>query len=128
MKSIVIPCFPKSILTKFVFSVRSFIVSIICNHPTDAMKRCVKNAYEKIAILHKCADGYAATPLTFYSSECVFFSFWVFFHKPSRFTGLQGKGNSSVLLPPTSRTRTGNLWFPSASVSFHSYVVETVQN
>ena len=99
MKSIVFPCFPKSILTKFVCSVRPSIVSIIRNHPTDAMKRCEKNAYEKIAILRKCADGYAATSLTFYSSVCVFFSFWVFFHEHSRFTGLQGKGKAISLTP-----------------------------
>ena len=73
MKSIVFPCFPKSILTKFVCSVRPSIVSIIRNHPTDAMKRCGKNANEKIAILRKCADGYALTSITFYSSVCVFF-------------------------------------------------------
>ena len=68
-----IPLFSKSILTKFVRAVRPFIFSIIRNHPTDAMKRCEKNAYEKIAILRKCAAGYAATSLTCYSSVCVFF-------------------------------------------------------
>ena len=133
MKSIVFLCFPKSILTKFVCSVRPSIVSIIRNHPTDAMKRCEKNAYEKIAILRKCADGYAATSLTFYSSVCVFFFFLGFLSRTFTFHRTAGKGegylfNSSVLLPPASRTRTGNLWFPSASVSFHLYVVETVQN
>ena len=133
MKSIVFPCFPKSILTKFVCSVRPSIVSIIRNHPTDAMKRCEKNAYEKIAILRKCADGYAATSLTFYSSVCVFFFFLGFLSRTFTFHRTAGKGegylfNSSVLLPPASWTRTGNPWFPSASVSFHLYVVETVQN
>ena len=58
-----------------VCSVRPSIVSIISNHPTDAMKRCEKDTYEKIATLRKCADGYAATSLTFYSSVCVFFFF-----------------------------------------------------
>ena len=121
------------ILTKFVFSVRSFIVSIICNHPTDAMKRCEKNAYEKIAILRKCADGYAATSLTFYSSVCVFFFFLGFLSRTFTFHRTAGKGEgylfkSFVLLLPASRSRTGNLPFPNASVSFHLYVVETVQN
>ena len=69
------------------------------------------------------------------------FSIWVFFHEHSRFTGQQGKGESIYLTPlyhfhplrrhldinraitagssplhiAGSRTRTGNLWFPSAS-------------
>ena len=70
-----------------------------------------------------------------------FFSIWVFFHDHSRITGLQGKGEGISLTPhyqfhplhrhldisrvitagssplhiASSRTRTGNLWFPSAS-------------
>ena len=70
-----------------------------------------------------------------------FFSIWVFFHEHSRFTGQQGKGEGNYLTPlyhfhplhrhldisraiaaessplhiAGSRTRTGNLWFPSAS-------------
>ena len=71
----------------------------------------------------------------------IFFSIWVFFHEHSRNTGLQGKGEGISLTPhyhfhplhrqldisvaitaersplyiASSRTRTGNLWFPSAS-------------
>ena len=70
-----------------------------------------------------------------------FFYVWVFFHKHSRFTGQQGKREDIYLTPhyhfhllhrrlhigraitaensplhiASSRTRTGNLWFPSAS-------------
>ena len=70
-----------------------------------------------------------------------FFSIWVFFHAHSRFTGQQGKGEAIYLTPhyhfhllhrhldisraitaessllhiASSRTRTGNLWFPSTS-------------
>ena len=70
-----------------------------------------------------------------------FFSMWVFFHKHSRFTGQQGKGEGIYLTPlyhfhplhrhldisraitaessllhiAGSRTRTGNLWLPSPS-------------
>ena len=70
-----------------------------------------------------------------------FFSIWVFFHEHSRITGLQGKGEGISLTPhyhfhsfhrqlditraitaessplhiASSRTRTGNLWLPSAS-------------
>ena len=70
-----------------------------------------------------------------------FFSIWVFFHEHSRFPGQQGKGEGIYLTPlynfhPLHRhldisraiaaessplrivgswTRTGNLWFPSAS-------------
>ena len=70
-----------------------------------------------------------------------FFSSWVFFHNHSRTTALQGKGEGISLTPHyhfhplhrhldisraitaessplhigSSRTRTGNLWFPSAS-------------
>ena len=73
--------------------------------------------------------------------EWVFFSMWVFFHEHSRITGLQGKGEGISLTPhyhfhplnryldisraitaessplhiASSQTRTGNLWFPSAS-------------
>ena len=100
MNSIVFPCFPKSILTKFVRSVRPSIVSIIRNHPTHLLlQNSDKNAYEKIAILRKYADGYAATSLTLHSFVCVFFSFWVFFYEHSRFTGLQGKGKAISLTP-----------------------------
>ena len=71
----------------------------------------------------------------------VFFSLWVFFHVHSRFTGQQRKGEAIYLTPlyhfhplhrhldisgaitadslplhiASSRTRTGNLWFLSAS-------------
>ena len=70
-----------------------------------------------------------------------FFSTWVFFHEHSRFTGQQGKWEAISLSPlydlhplhrhlgiswaitaessplhiASRRTRTGNLWFPSAS-------------
>ena len=70
-----------------------------------------------------------------------FFSIWIFFHEHSIFTGQQGKGEGVFLTPlyhfqslhrhlgisraitadssplyiACSRTRTGNLWFPSAS-------------
>ena len=70
-----------------------------------------------------------------------FFSIWVFFHEHSRFTGQQGKGEGIYLTPlyhfhplhrhldisraitaessplhiAGSRSRTGNLWFPSSS-------------
>ena len=70
-----------------------------------------------------------------------FFSIWIFFHEHSQFTGQQGKGEGIYLTPlyhfhplhrhldisraitakssplhiAGSRTRTGNLWFPSAS-------------
>ena len=74
MNSIVFPCFPKVILTKFVRSDRPSIVSIIRNHPTDLLlQNADKNAYEKIAILRKYADGYAATSLKLHSFMCVFF-------------------------------------------------------
>ena len=71
----------------------------------------------------------------------IFFSIRVFFHEHSRFTGQQGKGEGIYLTPLShfhplrrhidisraitaesspmhiagSSTRTGNLWFPSAS-------------
>ena len=38
---------------------------MIRNHPTDLLlQNADKNAYEKVAILRKYADGYAATSLT----------------------------------------------------------------
>ena len=76
-----------------------------------------------------------------------FFSIWVFFHEHSRFTGKQGKGEGIYLTPlyhfhplhrhldisraitagssplhiAGSRTRTGNLWLPTASRQPPSY-------
>ena len=73
--------------------------------------------------------------------QIFFFSNWAFFHEHLRITGLQWKGEGISLTPhyhfhplhrhlgisravpvgssplhiATSRTRTGNLWFPSAS-------------
>ena len=131
MSSIVFPCFPKLMVTKFVCSVRPSIVSIIRNHPTDAMKRCEKNAYEKIAILRKCADGYAATSLTFYSSVCVFFFFLGFLSRTFTIHRTAGEGegylfNSSLLFPPVSRALNGKFWFTSTSKSFDLNVIETV--
>ena len=58
MNSIVFPCCPKLILTKFVRSFKLSIVSIILNHSTDLLlQNDDKNAYEKIPILRKYADG-----------------------------------------------------------------------
>ena len=100
MNSIVFPCFPKLTPTKFVGSVRSSIAFIILNHPTDLLlQNADKNAYEKIAILLKYADGYAATTNITLLRLCLFFSFWVFFREHSRFTGLQGKGKAISLTP-----------------------------
>ena len=71
----------------------------------------------------------------------IYFSMWIFIHEHSRITGLQGKGEGISLTPhyhfhpphghlgiswaitaessplhiASNRTRTGNLWFPSAS-------------
>ena len=69
-----------------------------------------------------------------------FFSIWVFFHEHSRIKRLQEKGEGIFLTPHyhfhplhrhldiswamhivSSRTRTGNLWFPSASCKPLSY-------
>ena len=73
--------------------------------------------------------------------KLIFFSIWVFFHEHSQITGLQGKEEGISLAPhfhfyplhrhldisqaitaensplhiASSWTRTGNLWFPSAS-------------
>ena len=110
MDSIEFPCFPKLILTKFVRSVRPSIASIIRNHPTDLLLQDAnKNAYEKIAILRKHANGYVAALLTLHSSVCVFF-LWVFFHEQFNISTIHrtaGKGegylfNSSLLLSPAS--------------------------
>ena len=74
MNSTVFPCFPKSILTKFVRFVTPSIVSSIRNYPTDLLlQNADKNAYENIAILRKYADGYAAISLTLHSAVCVFY-------------------------------------------------------
>ena len=94
MNSIVFPCFPKLILTKFVRSVRPSIAFITRNHPTDLL---LQNADKT---LRKYAASYAATSLTLHFSVCVFFfSFSVFFHEHSRFPGLHGKGKAISLTP-----------------------------
>ena len=93
---------------------------------------CVYRAGTKVLILKK---------RIIFNMRIYFFSNWVFFHKDSRFTGQQGKGESIYLTPlyhfqplhghldiswaittdnsplhiVSSRTGTGNLWFPSAS-------------
>ena len=80
-------------------------------------------------------------------TKVTFFSIWVFFHEYSPFTGQQGKGEgiyltllyhfhllhrhldisraisaeSSPLHIASSRDRTGNFWFPSASRKSLSY-------
>ena len=83
--------------------------------------------------------GFGVMTIYFYNG--FFFAIYVFFRKHSRFTGQQGKGEAISLSPlyqlhplhrhlniswaitaessplniASSRTRTGNLWFPSAS-------------
>ena len=132
MSSIVFPCFPKLMVTKFVCSVRPSIVSIIRNHPTDLLfQNADKTAYEKIALLRKCADGYAATPLTLHSFVCVFFFFLGFLSRTFTIHRTAGEGegylfNSSLLLPPVSRALNGKFWFTSTSKSFDLNVIETV--
>ena len=98
-------------------------------HSTDAFLK----TKDDVSVCHKCTG-----------CNCFFFFFsiWVFFHDHSRITGLQGKGEGIFSLTPhyhfhplhrqleisraitagssplhiaSSRTRTGNLWFPSAS-------------
>ena len=134
MNSIVFPCFPKLILIKIVRSVRPSIAFIILNYLTDLLlQNADKNAYWKIAILRKYADGYAATLLTLHSSVCVLFFVLGFLSRTFTIHRTAGKGegylyNSPLLLPPSSRTRTRNLWFPNLSASFHLYLIETVQN
>ena len=92
-------------------------------------------------VLSKCTCS-SKRHFSFCSSQFTdFFSIWVFFHKHLQITGLQGKGEGISLTPHYhfhplnkhlgisrsitaessplyiggSRTRTGNLWFLSAS-------------
>ena len=81
-----------------------------------------------------------------------FFSIWVFFHEHSQITGLHGKGEGIPLTPyyhfhplhrhldisraitaqssplhiASSRTRTGNLWFPITSRWPLSYAIDLI--
>ena len=98
--------------------------SFICKLQTSC--RQLKQAHQKIAYR--------------INLFIIIFSIWVFFHEHSQITGLQGKGEgffssslhfhplhkyldigraitaeSSPLQIASSRTRTGNLWFPSAN-------------
>ena len=91
--------------------------------------------------------------LNIWLHEGFFFSIWVFFHEHSRITGLQGKKEGISLTPHyhyhplhrhldisrvitagssplhivSSRTRTGNLWLPSASRQPPSYAPFTIK-
>ena len=102
----------------------------------------LENYWKLIAYLLKYILKILHSNYTFF-----FFSMWVFFHENSRITGLQGKeegislsphyhfhplhrhigisreitAESSPLYIASSRTRTGNLWFPSASHEPLSY-------
>ena len=122
MNSIVFPCFPKLILTKFVCSVRPSIVSIILNHPTDLLlQNAGKNAYEKIAILRKYPDGYATTSLTWHSSVRVFFFFLGFLSRIFEIHRTAGKGegylfNSSLLFHLLHGFEPGTLRFRAQCV------------
>ena len=95
--------------------------------------------FKNLSLIMEFQVRYLALFLLF--SVIFFFSIWVFFHEHSRFTGQQGKGEGIYLTPlchfhplhrhldisraitaessplhiAGSRTRTGNLWFPSAS-------------
>ena len=90
-----------------------------------------------------CISNYGQAPAL--KVGCIFkiffFSIWIFFHEHSRITGPQGKGKGISLTPhnhfhplhrhleinrtiaaessplhiASSRTRTGNFWFPSKS-------------
>ena len=79
---------------------------IISNQPTDLLlQNADKNAYEKIAILCKYANGYGATSLTLHSSVCVFFFLLGFLSQTFTIPKAAGKGkgylfNFSLLLPP----------------------------
>ena len=127
MKSIVFPCFPKLILTKFVRSVRPSIAFITRNHPTDLL---LQNADKT---LRKYAASYAATSLTLHSSVCVFF-----FLSGFSFTNIHDsqdcreRGRLSFSRLSTTSTRfTDSKREPLVSkhkCSFHLYVIEIVQN
>ena len=115
-------------------SVLSFTTSIRVIAKLDLKKaKIVRRGFEREIIVAetKCSEYF------FF----FFFSIWIFFHEHSRFTGQQGKGEGIYLTPlyhfhplhrhldisraitaessplhiAGSRTRTGNLWFPSAS-------------
>ena len=100
-------------------------------------KNIISNYGVDVSIFEKCHHNIIFGKINIY----IFFSIWVFFHEHSRFTGQQGKGEGIYLTPlyhfhplhrhlaisraitaessplhiAGSRTRTGNLWFPSAS-------------
>ena len=92
---------------------------------------------QRVSLFTHHAELLLSTLYRTQSSRGCFFSVWVFFHKHSRFTGQQGKGESIYLTPlyhfhplhrhldisraimqrvhiASSRTRTENLRFPSA--------------
>ena len=82
---------------------------IISNQPTDLLlQNADKNAYEKIAILCKYANGYGATSLTLHSSVCVFFFLLGFLSQTFTIPKAAGKGegylfNFSLLLSTSLR-------------------------
>ena len=110
---------------------KSCIDLIFCTN-----KNIISNYGVDVSIFEKCHHNIIFGKINIY-----FFSIWVFFHEHSRFTGQQGKGEGIYLTPlyhfhplhrhldisraitaessplhiAGSRTRTRNLWFPSAS-------------
>ena len=106
---------------------------------TNALSERLYSKLTRIKTYHK--SNVNTTIGKFYTTWIFFFSLWVFFHEHSRFTGQQEKEEGIFLTPlyhfqpfhrhldidcaitaeslpldiASSRNRTENLWFPSAS-------------
>ena len=113
---------------------KSFVFSICSKDP-------IKNSTLGILLQDYLQLSASQVPTMMSFFFFFFFSIWVFFHEHSQFTGQQGKGEGIYLTPlyhfhplhrhldisraitaessplriAGSRTRTGNLWFPSTS-------------
>ena len=130
-----------NLCSKIAFENRILVLLVVC----DVIKPSRKASIIQYDIFKLLAVTYRENlPDLLYMSRSqqrfFFFSIWVFFHEHSRFTGQRGKGviyltslfyfhqlhrhldisrainsESSLLHIASSRTRTGNLWFPSTS-------------
>ena len=132
MKRIAFPCFLNQywqnlfVLLDYSFFLSYVTIPLICPCKMLIEKRLWKDCYSSKMCRWLCCNFTNITLLR----VCVFFLFLGFLSRTFTFHRTAGKGegylfNSSILIPPASQTRTGNLWFPSASASFNLYVVET---
>ena len=124
----------------FFVNSRTYTICISTKQDPGCLLEIWWNIFIAVILQIPCSYFLVTRPFHVATTKNQFF-FWVFFHEHSQITGLHGKGEgislthhyyfhplqgyldisraitaeSSPLRIASSRTRTGNLWFPSAS-------------